>query len=512
MREEDFMAHDRSFLFRNAIPIGLVMALALGLRLYRLGHENFWFDEFWQVKIASHSVGDIIVNYLNYGPSAGPGESDQAPLSYLITHFFLASKDNEWHARLPSAIFGTLGVLAIFLVGRELFSYRVALLAAILLAFSPLHLWYSQEARWYAQWSSITTFSYILLLHACKSGRAASWVSYGLLTLLNIYTFIYALFVVVAQAITAWWLQRLSKGRRMLLVKFALGHLLIACAAAPVLWRIFTNLNVSTGTPRAATLMELPYTFFAYTAGFTVGPTLRQLHALPGVFSLVADYPSIVVFFAVFLPVFALGIHRVTLDPPASALLLPWLFAPPILAFLIGVLSNVTYQVRYTFASLPAFVLILALGALSLKPRIVRAGVIALILLCAGYSVANFYWNPRYDREDVRAAVAYINARPLEASLIISLGQIEAVVKYYGPNLNIIEMERCDVEVDRDGSPRKATFHPQVIWVIAGRDWNHTAEACLSRLSQSYSVIDKQSFTGIELWLLKERQEYSASH
>jgi mannosyltransferase len=506
------MAQDGSFLFRKAVPVGLLVTLALGLRLYHLGQENFWFDELWQVRVASQGVSDIILNYVDPSRWTEPWKSDQAPLSFLVTHFFLASKDIEWSARLPSAIFGALGVLALFLFGSQLFSYRVALLATIFLALSPLHLRYSQEARWYAQWSLITTLSYVLLLHAYKTRRAASWVSYGLLMLLNIYTFIYAFLVIVAQAITAWWLQRLSKGRQRLLVKFALGHLLIACAAAPVLWRTFSAYNTSTGMSRPATLMELPYTFFAYTAGFTVGPTLHYLHSLPSAFSLVADYPSIVVFFAVFLPVFALGIYRVILDPPASALLLPWLFAPPILAFLVGGLSNVTYQVRYTFASLPAFVLVLALGALSLQPKIIRSGAIGVIFFCSAFSMANFYWDGRYDKEDVKGAVTYIRAGPFEASRMMAVGQIEDVVKYYGSNLNIVPTDRCDVKAAGEDSLRKEIFNSQAIWVMVGRDWNHSAEVCLSGLSQSYSVIDKQSFTGIELWLLKERQEYSASH
>jgi mannosyltransferase len=505
------MAHKMYSLFRKAIPIGVVMTLALGLRLYHLGHDNFWFDEIWQMRVASHSVSDIMGNYMTFSPRTKPQESDQAPLSLLVTHLFLASNDTEWHVRLPSAIFGTLGVLALFLFGSQLFSYRVALLAAVFLALSPLHIWYSQEGRWYAQWSLITTLSYMLLLHARRTKRAASWVSYGFLTLLNIYTFIFSFFVMVSQTISVWWSHRLDRGPRWFLLKFVLGLLLSVCAAAPVLWRTINLHDASTGTPRPATLLALPYTFFAYAAGFSSGPTLGQLHGLPGVYRLVTAYPTIFLFFLVFLPIFALGIWGVVRDPVVSAFLLPWLFGPPMLAFLMGVLTNVTYQVRYTFASLPAFVLILVLGALSLKPKIIRSGVISMILLCSASSMTNFYWDGRYNREDVRTAVAYINTGPLEARRVISVGQIDSVVKYYAPKLNIAVIDRCSVEADREDSLRKANSNSQLIWVIVGRDWNNSAEACLGRLSESYSVIDKQSFTGIELWLLKERQELSIS-
>jgi mannosyltransferase len=500
------MLDKRFLLFRKALPLGLILLLALSLRLYQLGHENFWIDEINQVKVASQSIIDII---LNYHPQAEHGKFEQAPLSLLITHFFLSPGDMEWAARLPSAIFGTLGVLALFLFSRQLYPSSVALLAALFLAISPLHLWYSQEARWYAPWSLITTLSYVLLLHASMTRRATSWVSYGFLTLLNIYTFIFSFLVVVSQALTTWWFHRLHRGPRRLLLKFMLGHLLITGAAAPVLWLIINRSGAPTGTERVASVMALPYTFFAYTAGFSSGPSLRELHALPDVFSLVAAYPVILVFFAVFLPVFALGVHSVIREPLTSAFLLPWLFGLPLLVFLIDLFSNVTYQVRYTITSLPAFALILTLGALSLKRQIIRWGVIGLILLCSTASVANFYWDPRYDKEDVRAAMEHINGTALDGIQIISVGQIGFGMEHYGPNQNILAMNSCNVEGEENGSLPKTSFNSEVIWLIAGRDWSNQTEPCLDLFSKSYSIIDHQRFTGVKLWLLKQRREFN---
>jgi mannosyltransferase len=503
------MSNSWSLRLRKAVLIGLVIALALGLRLYRLGHENFWIDEVYQVQVASQSLSDLI---LNFNPRADRRHRDQAPLSFLITHFFVSSEDTERTARLPSAFFGTLGVLALFVFSLQLFSYRVALLAALFLALSPLHLWYSQEARWYAQWSLITTLSYVALLHVYRTRGVASWVSYGVCTLFNIYTFVYSFLIIALQAISAWWLHRQRGELRRFLRKFVLVHFLVACAATPVLWLIFDYIGVPQGTPRPATAAELPYTFFAYAAGFSSGPPLRYLRSLPNVIGIITDYPIILVFFAVFLPIFSFGIHRVIQTPLAPALLLSWLFGLPILVFLIGPLSHVTYQVRYTFASLPAFDLILAVGALSLKPKIIRWSAIGAVLLCSAFSVANFYWNARYNKEDVRAAVAYINARAFDTKQVISIGQIRSAAEYYGTKLNIVAMDRCDIPTDRADFLRKAgIYSSKTVWILVGRDWDNQAVACLGRLSQSYAAIDHQSFTGVELWLLKLCEEDSST-
>jgi len=269
---------------------------------------------------------------------------------------------------------------------------------------------------------------------------------------------------------------------------------------------IFNRLDTTTGTPLEAGLIVLPYTFFTYAAGFTAGPSVRELHFLPRVLNLVIDYPSILVFFVVFTPIVLLGIRRLTWDPLASAVLVPWIFGLPVLVFLVGLLSNVNYQVRYTLASLPAFFVVLALGTASLKLQAVRWGAIGAVLLCSVYSVANFYMNPRYDKEDVRAAVAHIKATKLDEHQIIFVGQIAWAVQHYGANLKTVELdwEICDSEIGQPDFLQTARISDSKnIWVIVGRDWNRCAAAYLEQLSSRYRVVDHRHFAGVELCQLE---------
>ena len=161
---------------RRVALVVLVLALAVCLRFYRLGEENFWIDEVNQVEVASQSVSDILGNYHPSAERVQQGRWllrtwEQAPLSVLITHLFMSDESAEFHARVPSLIFGSLGVLGLFAFARLFVSFATALLAMTLLAISPLDIWYSQEARWYAQWSFVTTLSYIALVLA---GRGRS--------------------------------------------------------------------------------------------------------------------------------------------------------------------------------------------------------------------------------------------------------------------------------------------------------------------------------------------------
>jgi hypothetical protein len=285
-------------------------------------------------------------------------------------------------------------------------------------------------------------------------------------------------------------------------------QLLVAGAALPILWMVLRGLEKSSGTPRSVGLGDLPFTFFAYAAGFSAGPTLAELHALPSMFKVIAEHPVVLVFFAVYFPVIVLGLRKTIHNPVTSALVVPWLFGLPVLVFLIASATNLTYQVRYTLPSLAAFILVVSCGVSSLQSKPVKIGFTSAIILCSLFSLANFYWNRQYDKEHVRAAISRIREMNANQSPILSVGQIAWVAKYYGDGLDIIVIgeNRCDAAATQDSLKEGWLNGSKTIWVIAGRDWNDRATACLRELSQLYFIIDHERFTGTDLWLLKKRQ------
>lgn len=74
------------------------------------------------------------------------GEWKSAVYIYLLVPFVKILGLNEWVVRLPSAIAGIIAVYLTYLIGRKLYSERVGLSAALLLAISPWHLVLSRPA------------------------------------------------------------------------------------------------------------------------------------------------------------------------------------------------------------------------------------------------------------------------------------------------------------------------------------------------------------------------------
>jgi hypothetical protein len=237
--------------------------------------------------------------------------------------------------------------------------------------------------------------------------------------------------------------------------------------------------------------------------GFSLGPTVTALHALPSPWSVVAENPSVPLVLATFAPVTIAGLRRLGLRSPAARVVLPWLVVPPVGVFVLSLLSNVSYNVRYSLAALPAFLMVVAAGCLSFRSRPLRQLTTAAVLACALASLAGFYWNETYDKEHVRDALAHVRASDRGATYLVVLGEVWRAFEYYARGSSVTLLPSCERPSMTDARSGAAAAEPPTLWVAAGRDWDGRAAACLQALSARYRQIERRRFVGIELWRLE---------
>ncbi|MCC6626023.1 MAG: glycosyltransferase family 39 protein [Chloroflexi bacterium] len=136
------MARARLLTGSFAVWLGLIAVLATVIRLVALGTQSFWLDEGVSYITAARPLPALL---------AFVGREDiHPPLYYVLLHGWLAGGDSEFWLRLLSASVGIAAVVAFGLVGRLLIDARAGLAGAFILAISPLHVWYAQEARMYS--------------------------------------------------------------------------------------------------------------------------------------------------------------------------------------------------------------------------------------------------------------------------------------------------------------------------------------------------------------------------
>lgn len=173
-----------------------IIAVGLLLRIHQLGDDELWIDEAFTGFIA------LTRDWLTYLRI-----DNTPPLYYLMQRAWCGLVScNEFGLRLSSALFGVLFVVLTGVFCRRLYGRKVALAIALIAAVSPIHIYYSQEARVYAvlmtvlllflylQWRVLregaTTGRLILLFCTCL---AALFLHYFSLIVIGSCLFIYAL-------------------------------------------------------------------------------------------------------------------------------------------------------------------------------------------------------------------------------------------------------------------------------------------------------------------------------
>jgi len=140
---------------------------------------------------------------------AGTASDIHPPFYYALLHLWIALLGSGAVAvRLLSAFVGTLTVPLLYLVGRRLVDGRVGMLASLVMAIAPFHVYYSQEVRMYGLVTLLGLLSvyFVLLLLETRetaSGRRQTllWVGYVGITLAALCTQYYAAFIPLFQTI-----------------------------------------------------------------------------------------------------------------------------------------------------------------------------------------------------------------------------------------------------------------------------------------------------------------------
>jgi mannosyltransferase len=137
----------RTRLNGSAVPLAIVF-LAFGLRVFRLGTQSFWGDEGATIWRSTLPLPQLL---------AEPGT--HPPLYYVVMHYWLRLGTDEFASRFLSALAGTITVAAIWWIGTKSAGRSVGNVAALLLALSPVHVWYSQEVTMYALTVALATLA-----------------------------------------------------------------------------------------------------------------------------------------------------------------------------------------------------------------------------------------------------------------------------------------------------------------------------------------------------------------
>lgn len=370
------------------LVLAALIALATGLRFWRLGDFSIFWDESASWVFSRHSILELLTRNVDHG---------NPPLYYITLGLWMRLfGESEAALRALSAVAGILSVVGLFLLGRELFGHRVGAWSALLLAACPIHVYYSQEARAYTALILLGIFSAWFLARALRTDRWSDWLAAAVIASLAFYVHYSGLLIAAFEA--AYLLMRHRQPR----AAATAGAFALLCLPGFLLFLAPTFL-----TPSGYGYWQGRMTLSSVVGGL--------MHALfgghPGISarSLVLGAGGMLVLLAGAYPFWhALrGLSRERAERVQGMLLLLCYALIPVLLFAVISRVKPLWHVRYVLVALPAYLLLtgVALTELRGRSRVLLAGMLALLYL-AGFA----RWTSLRDKTDWRGVVAAIEA------------------------------------------------------------------------------------------------------
>ncbi|OGD86951.1 hypothetical protein A2Z23_01675 [Candidatus Curtissbacteria bacterium RBG_16_39_7] len=395
-----------------------LLLLSAILRLINLG-QSLWLDEAIEVlAVKINSYSQLITQY-----SLG---DFHPPLYHLILKFWTSIFGiSEISARSLSVFFGVGTVGMVYLIGKRLGGKTLGILAALFLAFAPLHIYYSGEARMYAAAAFFVSLSAYFFLRLFEKVDFFNWFGFFFATILFLYTDYLPWLMIIPFNVYVFYQWKHLKSK--FLISWLAGWLVSLLFLLP--WFPFLAKQLQQGTMLTQTvpIWEEVVGGFSFKA--------LPLTAAKFIFGRISFYNKffynlIFLSAALFFTTLILkSLFRMTRE---KVFVLLWLILPVTLGWIISFFIPVYSYFRFLFV-LPVLYILLACGILTFKKakvRIVLAGIVILI----GFASQIIFWtNPRFHREDWRTAVSYIENRSKNqsaAAVFVNLAQT-APYQYY---------------------------------------------------------------------------------
>lgn len=422
------VAGDISRSFAIAL-VALITLLALVLRIIAIT-SDLWIDEITPLlDYGSLSIAHVVGSYLR---------SNNHLLNTLLVKSAVAVfGEHEWSVRLPAVVFGVASIPAIYWVGRLALSRTAASGAALMLATSYHHIFFSQNARGYTAYLFFALLSAGALVRALNNDRGRLWALYVTSVVLGFASLITTAFVFAAQGIVGIATVATRWRDRQAAATLAL-RLVVVCAVAGLLsFQLY-----ATSLPEAYVVINSVY--LEKGTGFQPLSLDFVNEIVRGVTAGFLGVPAAIAFVAIG----ALGFAAFVAASwqLATAMSLPLVLVAASLAA-----RGLTFSPRFFLLGVPLAILsAMAAGeaAVSLSRRKLGLGArgatvatAALAVAISGMFAASLPYYYSVPKQPYRAALQYVERSVRPGGMVAIIYTAEAGFRYYVPRAGVRDPE-----------------------------------------------------------------------
>lgn len=375
------------------MPILIILVAAFLIRLVAV-NQSLWLDEAIGAIVAkTFSFGDILLKF--------PLTDNHPPLYYLILRVWsLLFGYSEVSLRFPSILFGIATIFLVYRIAKD-FTKVNPLIPALLLATSPLSIYYSQEARMYSLAAFLATGAIYFFLRTVQDpDHTKSWIYLSVFYTLLAFSdyvpfFLYPVFLIyplIKRMGWKWWERFIVLNIPLLVLGVAwLPTFIVQSEKGKWLLNILPAWRDIAG---GATFKQLG----VFWSKFVLGRISFYNKFLYYSLILLASIPVVVLLLK------SLGKWK------DGEMFWLWFLTPVVFGFFASLIFPAFIYFRFIFV-LPAFYLLISLGR---NRRLVTLVIIFNLVGWGIYVLDRSQW-----REDWRGAVWYVEANAGHAEVAV---------------------------------------------------------------------------------------------
>jgi hypothetical protein len=249
--------------------------------------------------------------------------------------------------------------------------------------------------------------------------------------------------------------------------------------------------------------MALPYSAFAFAAGYSLGPTLEELRRDPSAAAQARHLPALFLVLVGFGVPLVAGVAQRRRTRPLLPALFATLFVAGVTMWLAAT-NMKPFNVRYLSVLLPVFLLVVSRGLWSLPHRLAQGAAIAALIVSL-WSCFNYLFVPRYARDDTRSVVAYLQEHSSPDDLVVHINLILPMRYYAGgleaPVINARPGSGDDPQAARQYVDELLARGADVLWYVECRPEAADPHGNLRRaLDEAALQAEVHRFPGIRLY------------
>jgi len=474
--------------------LALVLLLSVILRVYRLDAQSVWGDEFF-TGVAYLQKPQPLGVHLSLVSCMG---DEIAPVYPVLQNSWARLVGTSLLAlRSLSVLMGLVAILLMYGVGAHMYGRFGGLLAALCLAISPVHIWYSQALQPHGLVVLLALVSIYAFLKAVRHGNIGWWALGLTANLLLVWTHFLQIFLVLAElcVLAVYARRRLSTAllwpalHGLLLVPWMLLMLRIRPNNLEHLASVNAKDVLAAMVGNCTSALGISAPFWFERVPVAAEPVLLNAYA--------GTQVALACVFAVAIGWLAVKTVRSRCDSEGPVLLLVLTTLPAV------VLASLTYcsgrpflMERYVLYGLVARYVILSGLLSSLRVPWRRMLAVSLLGLIWAFQLALFL--PRTTRTDWFSVVDHIESTASPHDIVVVDSVFCARMFQYHVNDDDLpifaannEQVLCDASVfflGQDLGGEAASNEPRSVWFIHNQDWGNSPIASLEEKLSSYGL------------------------